>query len=90
MFPEYQGQLEDQVIYGFNVTTSYMLLIEIGLPATCGFNFLCAYLIFAKLHQLRTSMSQKTYSMHRRLTIALIVQVSIFKIFYISEGFMNL
>ncbi len=74
-FPEYQGQLENVAVYGFNMTTSYILLVALGLPASCGLNILCAFFIFAKLRQLRESMSLKTYNMHRRLTIALIVQV---------------
>ncbi len=74
-FPEYQGLLNDQVIYGFDFSPAMALITLLTLPISFLPNLIFTWKIFAPLQQLRKEIRLDEYVMERQLTFALLIQV---------------
>lgn len=70
-----------QVFFGYDYKNSphaniFLFTALILAPLSCGFNFLCALLIVQRLQQYRHQLTNRTYHLHLKLLLALLLQVS--------------
>jgi hypothetical protein len=74
VYPNLNGTLDEAVIWVFRGGLGHQVVISLALLASCGSNFVFAWLILRRLRLTRATMSRANYKMNVRLTIALIAQ----------------
>ncbi|CAD5212755.1 unnamed protein product [Bursaphelenchus okinawaensis] len=77
----YDMRVDDEVWFGYDYQNSphanvFLISALILAPLSCSYNFLCAFLIILKLRQFRHHFTQKSYSLHLQLMLALLVQTT--------------
>ncbi|CAD5217934.1 unnamed protein product [Bursaphelenchus xylophilus] len=80
-FPYQEHLFDGAVWYGYDYKESphanIFLVTALTLaPLSCGYNFLCAFIIVAKLHYHRRRLTQRTYNLHLKLMLALLIQTT--------------
>ncbi|KAI6197199.1 G-PROTEIN-RECEP-F1-2 domain-containing protein [Aphelenchoides besseyi] len=75
-------RVPDQTFFGYDLSISPNASIVVSsilllTPASCAVNFICAALIVQRLHKYKEQLTRRTYHLHLKLLIALILQTTI-------------
>ncbi|KAI6206487.1 Seven TM Receptor [Aphelenchoides besseyi] len=81
-FPYQSHLLENAVYFGYDYKNSphaniFLWTALLLAPLSCGLNFLCAALIIKRLQQYRRQLTNRTYHLHMKLLVALLMQTTI-------------
>ncbi|KAI6172290.1 hypothetical protein M3Y98_00956500 [Aphelenchoides besseyi] len=83
LFPYQLGFFENTTFFGYDLSISPHAAIVVSsilllTPSSCAINFLCATLIVQRLGKYKHQLTKRTYHLHLKLLMALILQTTCF------------